>query len=129
MPNGFAGNRAAPIYVGPGALNNRYYQDEGYREQVNDENAGLRRNAIDWRTIAQDPKTKKWYGTTFAGDKQELGTPPWAAGQTDPTDDAPNNDDDEGEPPPIGMQIGPGPVKRPSARQRFGNVRRQKYGY
>ena len=123
--NGFAGNRAAPIYVGPGALNNRYYQDEAYREQVNNENAGLGRNVIDWRTIAQDPTSKKWYGQTFGGEKQELGTPPWAAGQTDPADDAPN-DDDEGEPPPIGAQVGPEPVKRPSARQRFGEIRRSK---
>ena len=126
--NGFAGNGAAPIYVGPGALNNRYYQDEGYREQVNNENAGLRRNVIDWRTIAQDPATKKWYGRTFAGEKQEIGTPPWAGGQTDPAD-GPSNNDDEGELPPIGAQVGPGPVGRPSARERFGKIRRQKYGY
>ena len=127
--NGFAGNGAAPIYVGPGALNNRYYQDEARREQVNDENGGFRRTVIDWRTIAQDPVSKKWYGRTFGGEKQELETPPWAAGQTDPADDAPNNNDDEDELPPIGTQVGPGPVKRPSARQRFGEVRRQKYGY
>src|SRR5262245_24178629 len=31
--NGFAGNHASPIYVGPGALNNRYYQDERLRQQ------------------------------------------------------------------------------------------------
>src|SRR5215472_8090522 len=31
--NGFAGNHAQPIYVGPGALNNRYYQDERQRRQ------------------------------------------------------------------------------------------------
>jgi hypothetical protein len=31
--NGFAGNHAAPIYVGPGALNQRYYQDEQARQQ------------------------------------------------------------------------------------------------
>ena len=36
--NGFAGNSAAPIYVGPGALNRRYYQDEGLRRQKNSEN-------------------------------------------------------------------------------------------
>ena len=124
--NGFAGNGAAPIYVGPGALNNRYYQDEGYREQANDENAGLRRNAIDWRTIAQDPVSKKWYGRTFGGEKQELETPPWAAGQTDPAEGS-NNNDDEDEPP-IGAQVGPGLVKRPSARQRFAQVRQQARG-
>ena len=126
--NGFAGNGAAPVYVGPGALNNRYYQDEAYREQVNDENTGFRRNVIDWRTIAQDPTTKKWYGKTFAGEKQELGTPPWAAGQTDPADDAPSNNDDEGELPPIGAQVGPAPGKRPSARQRFAQARQQARG-
>lgn len=110
---GFAGNGAAPVYVGPGALNNRYYQDEGYREQVNDENAGLRRNAIDWRTIAQDPTTKKWYGKTYGGQRQEIETPPWAVGQSDPAEAPPNNND-EGEVPPIGAQVGPS-----SARQRF----------
>lgn len=31
--NGFARNGASPVYVGPGALNNRYYQDEQEREQ------------------------------------------------------------------------------------------------
>lgn len=35
--NGFARNGAAPIYVGPGALNNRYYQDEAIRQQQNRE--------------------------------------------------------------------------------------------
>ncbi|HEY6349693.1 MAG TPA: hypothetical protein VI636_09810 [Candidatus Angelobacter sp.] len=33
--NGFARNGASPIFVGPGALNNRYYQDEGLRQQQN----------------------------------------------------------------------------------------------
>jgi hypothetical protein len=31
--NGFARNGASPVYVGPGALNNRYYQDERERQQ------------------------------------------------------------------------------------------------
>lgn len=31
--NGFARNGASPVYVGPGALNNRYYQDEQERQQ------------------------------------------------------------------------------------------------
>lgn len=31
--NGFAGKGAQPIYVGPGALNHRYYQDERERQQ------------------------------------------------------------------------------------------------
>lgn len=31
--NGFARSGASPVYVGPGALNNRYYQDEALREQ------------------------------------------------------------------------------------------------
>lgn len=35
--NGFAGNRTTPIYVGPGALNNRYYRDEALRQQQNEE--------------------------------------------------------------------------------------------
>lgn len=35
--NGFARNGVAPIYVGPGALNNRYYQDEAIRQQQNRE--------------------------------------------------------------------------------------------
>ena len=55
--NGFAGKGAAPIYVGPGALNNRYYQDEVYRQQVNDENPY--RNAIDWRTISAGPDDRE----------------------------------------------------------------------
>jgi hypothetical protein len=33
--NGFARNGAEPIYVGPGALNNRYYQDQELRQQQN----------------------------------------------------------------------------------------------
>lgn len=33
--NGFARNGADPIYVGPGALNNLYYQDEDLRQQQN----------------------------------------------------------------------------------------------
>src|SRR5262249_51108410 len=37
--NGFAGNHAQPIYVGPGALNNRYYQEEAQRQQQNFESA------------------------------------------------------------------------------------------
>src|SRR5262249_49163018 len=41
--NGFAGNHAQPVYVGPGALNNRYYQEEAQREKQNFENAGLHR--------------------------------------------------------------------------------------
>src|SRR5579864_440097 len=36
--NGFARNGEAPIYVGPGALNNRYYQDEEIRRQQNLQN-------------------------------------------------------------------------------------------
>jgi hypothetical protein len=31
--NGFAGKGGNPVYVGPGALNNRYYQDEQERQQ------------------------------------------------------------------------------------------------
>src|SRR5262249_10161207 len=41
--NGFAGKGGQPIYVGPGALNNRYYQEEAQRQQQNFENAGLQR--------------------------------------------------------------------------------------
>src|SRR5262249_6907391 len=37
--NGFAGNHAQPVYVGPGALNNRYYQEEAQRQQQNFESA------------------------------------------------------------------------------------------
>lgn len=130
--NGFAGNGAAPIHVGPGALNNRYDQDEMFRQNQNEWNEqsvrGPYRNMIDWRTISQDPTSKRWYGRTFAGDKQELGTPPWAGGQTDDADDAPDNSDED-DLPPIGAQVGPVPVKPPSAQQRFGNGRRQKHGY
>lgn len=86
--NGFAGNGAAPIYVGPGALNNRYYQDEMFRQKQNEWNEqsarGPYRNVIDWRTIAQDPVSKKWFGRTYAGQKQEVGPSPWAgAGEDD----------------------------------------------
>lgn len=120
--NGFAGNGAAPVFVGPGALNNRYYQDEAYREQVNDENPY--RNAIDWRTIAQDPTSKKWYGKTYGGQKQEIPTPPWAVGQAGAGDDGANNND-EGEVPAIGAQVGPGSV---TARQRFAQARQRARG-
>lgn len=128
--NGFAGNGAAPIYAGPGALNNRYYQDEGTRQQQNDESPTLQgsgdrfRQAIDWRTIVQDPVSKKWYGKTYGGQKQEIGTPPWT-GAGDGEDDGTNNDDGN-EPPPIGTQVGPGSS---SARQRFAEARGRKKRY
>lgn len=108
--NGFAGNHVPPIYVGPGALNNRYYQDEAYRQQQNDEgqqNARDRyRNAIDWRTIGQDPTTKKWYGKTYGGQKQEVGTPPWAAPEDDnhESGDPENGDSANQVPGPLGVK-------------------------
>ncbi|HEY6250878.1 MAG TPA: hypothetical protein VI685_13035 [Candidatus Angelobacter sp.] len=40
--NGFARNGAETIYVGPGALNNRYYQDEELRQQQNLSNSSHR---------------------------------------------------------------------------------------
>src|SRR5215471_3045485 len=48
--NGFAGNHAQPIYVGPGALNNRYYQEEAQRQRQNQENLDW------WRTQHLDAK-------------------------------------------------------------------------
>src|SRR5215470_11738016 len=94
--NGFAGNHAQPIYVGPGALNNRYYQEEAQRQQSNLENnllqraADRHRDAIDWRTIMTDPVSGKWVGTTFGGQRQEIGTPPWVG----PGDDDKDEDND-----------------------------------
>jgi hypothetical protein len=102
--NGFAGNRTQPIYVGPGALNNRYYQDEQQRRQ-NLEGAQSElwtyrspsdkyRDAVDWRTIGKDPTSGKWIGRTYGGERRELGTPPWeASGEED--DDTPNNNGSE----------------------------------
>lgn len=118
--NGFAGNGADPVFVGPGALNNRYYQDEALRQQQNDELQPTAREVylktVDWRTIGQDPVTKKWYGKTYGGQKQEVGTPPWAGAE----DDTDNNDDASG-PPPIGAQVGSGQT---SARGRFNEIRK-----
>ena len=122
--NGFAGNGATPVYVGPGALNNRYYQDEAFRQQQNDENPTLQgagdryRNTIDWRTIGKDPVSKKWYGKTYGGQRQEIGTPPWAAGEED---EDPNNNDGA-ELPPMGTQVEAGPG---SARRRFADARKR----
>src|SRR5215469_6951807 len=48
--NGFAGNHAQPVYVGPGALNNRYYQEEAQRQKQNQENLDW------WRTQRPDAK-------------------------------------------------------------------------
>src|SRR5262249_14294421 len=48
--NGFAGNHAQPIYVGSGALNNRYYQEEAQRQKQNQENLDW------WRTQHLDAK-------------------------------------------------------------------------
>src|SRR5215468_159330 len=48
--NGFAGKGGQPIYVGPGALNNRYYQEEAQRQKQNQENLDW------WRTQHLDAK-------------------------------------------------------------------------
>jgi hypothetical protein len=97
--NGFAGNHAAPIYVGPGALNQRYYQDEqarqqnlaNAREQWGYHSAGDKyRDAIDWRTIGKELGTGKWVGRTYGGERREIGTPPWEIpddGEEDTGDD------------------------------------------
>lgn len=125
--NGFAGNGASPIYAGPGALNNRYYQDEVIRQQQNAESPTLQgsgdryRQTIDWRTIVQDPVSKKWYGKTYGGQKQEIGTPPWAGTEGDGDT---NNDDDGSGPPPIGTQVGTGPET--TSRERFAKIRKSK---
>jgi hypothetical protein len=127
--NGFAGNGAAPLYVGPGALNNRYYQDEAFRQKQNEWNEpsvpDRYRSAIDWRTILQDPVSKRWYGKTYGGQKQEIGTPPWASG-TEAQDDGANNKDDVDEVPEMGAQVTPGPK---SARERFEQVRKSRNSY
>jgi len=98
--NGFAGNGKAPVFVGPGALNNRYYQDEAFREQQNDDNQQRNRD----------------------GNLNKLGAPPWTSPQDDGSDDATN---DVTQPPPPGAQVGPGPAKS-RARQRFGLIRKSR---
>ena len=59
--SGFAGHGGSPVYVGPGALNNRYYRDEADREHQNQiaaqQNADHFRNEIDYRTIVEEPGT------------------------------------------------------------------------
>src|SRR5215471_8802364 len=55
--NGFAGNHAQPIYVGPGALNNRYYQEEAQRQKQNQENLDW------WRTQHPDAKNPSVIGS------------------------------------------------------------------
>lgn len=85
--NGFAGNRAQPIYVGPGALNNRYYQDEQQRrENLQAAQQDLEatqgptnlRDVIDYRTIGKDPTGKGWVGKTYGKEKRKIAPPPYA---------------------------------------------------
>lgn len=114
--NGFAGNRAQPIYVGPGALNNRYYQDERQREQNLDAAqqelwgyqgpANKYRDAVDWRTIGREMGTGKWIGRTYGGERRELGTPPWAVPDDDEEDTGDQSQVDSPEPGPAPMRSG-----------------------
>src|SRR5262249_50461474 len=130
--NGFAGNHAQPIYVGPGALNNRYYQEEAQRQQQNLENnllqraADRHRDAIDWRTIMTDPVSGKWVGTTFGGQRQEIGTPPWVGPEDEDEDenDGGTNKDAPGVDPQSAAPVGGQP--KSAARRRFGEVRKGK---
>ena len=98
--NGFAGNRAQPIYVGPGALNNRYYQDEQQRRENLDaaqqelqaiQGPAKLHNVIDYRTIGKDPTGKGWVGKTYSGEKRNIAPPPYAA--SGEQDDEENNDE------------------------------------
>src|SRR5262249_26712043 len=84
--NGFAGNHSQPVYVGAGALNNRYYQEEAQRQRQNQEN-------LDWwrtqhpdakstnRNVSppeQDPDSKKDPASGTSG-SSSLFTPPYSA--------------------------------------------------
>ena len=97
--NGFAGNRAQPIYVGPGALNNRYYQDEQQRRQnleaARQELEAIQgpanlRDAIDYRTIGKNPTGKGWLGRTFGGQQRTIARPLYVSADQDDNDE--NND-------------------------------------
>ena len=126
--NGFAGHGGSPVYVGPGALNNRYYRDEAYREQQNKEaiqhNADGYRNAIDYHTIVQDAVTGKWKGKTYGGEVRELDPPPWAGAAGE--DQQPNNKDMPVEQP---DEEEPERYVSTPARRRFAETRRQRRGY
>lgn len=99
--NGFSGNRAQPIYVGPGALNNRYYQDEQQRRQNLEaarqeleaiQGTGNLRDAIDYRTVGKNPTGKGWLGRTFGGEQRTIARPPYISADQDDNDE---NHDEE----------------------------------
>jgi hypothetical protein len=98
--NGFAGNRAQPIYVGPGALNNRYYQAERQRRQnleaAQQERDAIQgtsnfRDAIDYQTVGKDPTGKGWVGRTFGGKARAIPRPSYFP--ADDQGDEQNNDE------------------------------------
>jgi hypothetical protein len=101
--NGFAGNHIAPLYVGRGALNNRYYQDERVRQQNLE---GAQRNldtlqgriptslhdVIDYKTVYRDGKGT-WKGRTYGGQVREGIEAPAYEASPDEDDDTPQNQD------------------------------------
>ena len=77
--NGFARNGAQPVYVGPGALNNRYYQDQAAREQQNQYIAQHSNEAywnyVDPNSVNKDVRTGQWVGKNRRGHMVVVPTP------------------------------------------------------